>query len=325
MILEFAAKRRVRKTKTCKKGYNCGNACIQKERKCRRKFSDQASTYAGWLKKQAQKAGTEEKRTTQSTPKKPKSDKKQSSKSKAIAKEYKEVWESQNIEKLTEIFEKYRVGDVVEEDYNPSQDNELKAMLKELEYNKLPTVLNKAQIDKEAIKPGAIATLRGVQGDTQEDSKQFSDDFKNGDYFVGKGVYGSGTYMAYKKDEWAVTEDTEGMDTAKQYAGIKGGIIKSVIPKNYKLATQEQYSSINNARVELDKKFGDELTKLSKSNADLEKRKKIFEAKNFWQNQGVVMSILGYDGYIADKDRGFLVALNRGKLLVQKENVKFNL
>lgn len=49
-IAEFAAKR-TRKTKNCQKGYGCGNACINKQRKCKKKFGDQASTYAGWLKK----------------------------------------------------------------------------------------------------------------------------------------------------------------------------------------------------------------------------------------------------------------------------------
>jgi hypothetical protein len=51
-IAEFASKR-TRKTKNCQKGYGCGNACINKQRKCKKKFGDQASTYAGWLKKNA--------------------------------------------------------------------------------------------------------------------------------------------------------------------------------------------------------------------------------------------------------------------------------
>ena len=54
--LDFRVKKRTRKTKTCDKGYNCGNSCINRKLKCKRKFSDQASTYAGWLKKQGKKA-----------------------------------------------------------------------------------------------------------------------------------------------------------------------------------------------------------------------------------------------------------------------------
>lgn len=50
LTLQFAVKR-IRKTKNCQKGYGCGNSCINKGRKCKKKFSDQASTYAGWLKK----------------------------------------------------------------------------------------------------------------------------------------------------------------------------------------------------------------------------------------------------------------------------------
>jgi hypothetical protein len=50
LTVKFAAKR-TRKTKNCQKGYGCGNSCINKQRKCKKKFGDQASTYAGWLKK----------------------------------------------------------------------------------------------------------------------------------------------------------------------------------------------------------------------------------------------------------------------------------
>lgn len=51
MLLEFATQKRKRKTRNCSKGYPCGNSCINKQRKCKKKFSDQAATYAGWLKK----------------------------------------------------------------------------------------------------------------------------------------------------------------------------------------------------------------------------------------------------------------------------------
>lgn len=53
-VVDFAVKkRRKKKTRNCTKGYNCGNSCINKGLKCRRKFTDQASNYADWLKKQA--------------------------------------------------------------------------------------------------------------------------------------------------------------------------------------------------------------------------------------------------------------------------------
>ena len=61
--IEFAAKRRKKKTRNCSKGYNCGNSCINKGLKCRRKFSNQASTYADWLKKNADKTVENSKNT----------------------------------------------------------------------------------------------------------------------------------------------------------------------------------------------------------------------------------------------------------------------
>lgn len=44
--------KRIKKARNCSKGYNCGNSCINKQRSCKKKFSDQASNYADWLKLQ---------------------------------------------------------------------------------------------------------------------------------------------------------------------------------------------------------------------------------------------------------------------------------
>lgn len=57
MILEFAVSKRIRKIRKCSKGYNCGNSCINKSLNCKKKFNDQASNYAGWLKKQGDRLG----------------------------------------------------------------------------------------------------------------------------------------------------------------------------------------------------------------------------------------------------------------------------
>jgi hypothetical protein len=53
-----------RKLRTCSKGYKCGNSCINKSLNCKKKFNDQASTYAGWLKKQAARLAKKDQKKT---------------------------------------------------------------------------------------------------------------------------------------------------------------------------------------------------------------------------------------------------------------------
>lgn len=47
------AKRKA-KSKSCDKGYPCGRSCISRRFGCKKKLMGQASTYAGWLKKQGE-------------------------------------------------------------------------------------------------------------------------------------------------------------------------------------------------------------------------------------------------------------------------------
>lgn len=42
------------KSKSCNKGYPCGRSCISRRFGCKKKLKGQASTYAGWLKKQGE-------------------------------------------------------------------------------------------------------------------------------------------------------------------------------------------------------------------------------------------------------------------------------
>ena len=346
--LDFAAKKkRKRNTKTCDKGYNCGNSCINRKHKCRAKFSDQASTYAGWLKKQAQKTTTAKapatvtanppvkkaKKRIPPSPAKvakdffkdnpdsetPKSDKGQSKEAIANAKEYKDAIDNLDVDKLTELaeglFEVTGGGD------DSPDDRELKEMFRRVGFDKTPTVLSKAQMDKEAGKKGAMETYRGVRGKTQEQSDQFSEDFKSGDYFAGLGIFGNGTYMAYKQDDLGGlkpvvdAEHAKGIGTAYQYAGMRGTIMRSVIPKDYKLATEAQYQEAEKTKIMLETKFKQAMKGKTKAEQATLKR-----ASLLWSDTGKVMTAQGYDGFVASEKQGFVVALNRSKLLVQKDN-----
>ena len=70
LILDYAAKR-TKKERKCRKGYNCGNSCINKALNCRRAFSNQASNYADWLKLQGEKVTPLKKKTKKSIEKVP--------------------------------------------------------------------------------------------------------------------------------------------------------------------------------------------------------------------------------------------------------------
>ena len=71
----------------------------------------------------------------------------------------------------------------------------LKAAYKASGYDGLPGVVSKSELDSD---PNLTNALRRF-GNSKEEFNQFFDNFKNGDYFAGNGIYGDGTYIASNK------------------------------------------------------------------------------------------------------------------------------
>ena len=74
-----------------------------------------------------------------------------------------------------------------------------KELNKILGYDKLPTIVSKEEFEKLAEQSNIGKLYRGVQAETKELGIKYVNDFKYGQLYAGKGVYGNGTYVAYRK------------------------------------------------------------------------------------------------------------------------------
>jgi hypothetical protein len=311
MILEFAAPKRIRKPRTCAKGYACGNSCINKGFKCKKKFNDQASTYAGWLKDLGTKVG----------------DRPSLSKENAIAKErerIKSAIEKEDINELIAIATE--ASAVLNPDIAPNEDFAQLELFKKLGYDRPPIVKSKAEIDKILATGDAREIYRGMAG---KNSDRYAEDYRSGRLYGGLGVHGNGTYFAVvghpeTPDKHPVDKLAESREIAlgeaKSYAigeGDSGAVLRGVIPPfpPYKHGSPDDYMAARNKSTSI----ADKLTAhpgVTTSNHSM--------LLNFWYNAGNIMAGLGYDGYTATKPShyrpAYHVSLNRSKIVVQKEN-----
>jgi hypothetical protein len=108
------------------------------------------------------------------------------------------------------------------------RDAVLKQLYTEAGFDNKPQVVSKQDLDNAAAN-GATLMVRGVSAGVNQRTEYF-DQFKTGDYFVGNGVYGNGTYVGHsgniKNDQFVAGNTTA---SAKQaWSGVaKHGYINS--------------------------------------------------------------------------------------------------
>lgn len=174
-------------------------------------------------------------------------------------------------------------------------------------FNAKPKVVSKSDFDSLIKQGGHIEMLRGLKdhgyGTSMVTGAKMAEQFRSGDNFPGHGVFGSGTY----------TDSSKGLNNAsKQYRGYGGGaMIRMALPKTAKII-----------------KIG-----------DLEKKVKDHPAvfQGFANGNGSSLecwmgtqaALAGYDAIHVDGSQtlrhsgygiGFYIVLNRGVLVVQKED-----
>ena len=149
-------------------------------------------------------------------------------------------------------------------------------------FNKLgftnkPTIVNNLENE---IKEGDILFYRGVK------SEDIVDQFKNGDYILGKGAFGRGIYTATGEI---------GLTGAMTYGKNEKNIIKGALDKSAKIAN---YDNLRKERVEKLREYPN-LNDLGRS------------------NEGLAAALLGYDA-IEIPGSNTLLILNRSKVKVEK-------
>ena len=105
----------------------------------------------------------------------------------------------------------------------------LQDMAKEVGFDKKPTLLSKEEMDA-YIQQGNRELFRGIGG-RQGEAETYVEQFKIGEYFAGKGVYGNGIYTAYGED---------GMEVAKQFAGgVEKNVLRMSLKKDAKIISYD--------------------------------------------------------------------------------------
>lgn len=185
-------------------------------------------------------------------------------------------------------------------------------------FNEKPKVVSKNDMDNLLAAGGHIEMLRGVKPIydmktyKQIPASDLAEQFRSGEHFPGFGCFGNGTYA----------DSTKGVDTSSQllgnaaykYAGHhgntkgSGAIVRIALPKTAKIIKQS----------ELEKLVPQHPAGFKTSSTQAER-------DQWW---GIQAAIAGYDAIEVDGKskhhggygKGFYVILNRGVLVVQKED-----
>ena len=178
-----------------------------------------------------------------------------------------------------------------------------KYVIQQIGYDSLPKVISKKEF-KKLIKNNDII-YRGLSSSKYLSAKQASDNFKYGDFFIGTGVFGNGTYGAYDKN------------IAENYAKLANKTNKSgkFGKDEYSLLEMILSSDVNIADYQtIYKEWFDEGIQLA------------LQTNNFenWQfvlgDIGTYAALKGYDAIKTNGagGRNYIIILNRGKVIVKK-------
>jgi len=202
----------------------------------------------------------------------------------------------------------------------------LQDMAKEVGFDKKPTLLSKEEMDA-YIQQGNRELLRGIAG-REGKAEKYVEQFKTGEYFAGKGVYGNGTYTAYGEDR---------MEVAKQFAdGVEKNILRMALKKDAKIISYDaliemqkaEFTALQEEERALRRKAWREADRIYHETGDDDKAEMFLkEAAKKWEEMEKFRRVLAdpgryalYKGYdaIDIPSPGFMLVLNRGKVFVQK-------
>jgi hypothetical protein len=202
----------------------------------------------------------------------------------------------------------------------------LQDMAKEVGFHKKPTLLSKEKMDAH-IQQGNRELFRGIGG-RQGEAEKYVEQFKTGEYFAGKGVYGNGTYTAYGEDR---------MEVAKQFAdGVEKNILRMALKQDAKIISYDaliemqkaEFTALQEEERALRRKARREADRIYDETGDDDKVEEFLkEAAKKWEEMEKYRRVLAdpgryalYKGYdaIDIPSPGFMLVLNRGKVFVQK-------
>jgi hypothetical protein len=175
---------------------------------------------------------------------------------------------------------------------------------KEQGFDKLPKLEEKEDLDA-LVKEGHIEMFRGV-GSTLERGQVHVKDFRQGEYYPGKGVYGNGTYCAAGR---------RGRSTAVSYANFnEENVMRMVLLKDAKVISHDD---LMQKQYEEKQKFREKLRThgVGKGPDLTSKERAMYE---IIEDEGKLAALMGYDAIHVPHDE-YYVVLNRTALHVEKQ------
>ena len=236
-----------------------------------------------------------------------------------------ENWEGTSVPKKT-LERAMHDPDYLSQSLSVHGDIVLQDMAKEVGFDKKPTLLSKEEMDA-YIQQGNRELLRGIAG-REGKAEAYVEQFKTGEYFAGKGVYGNGIYTAYGED---------GFEVAKQFAGgVEKNVLRMALKKDAKIILHDaliemqklEFTALQEEERALRRKARREADRIYDETGDDDKVEEFLkEAAKKWEEMERYRQVLadpgryalykGYDAIDIPSSR-FMVVLNRGKVFVQK-------
>jgi len=172
------------------------------------------------------------------------------------------------------------------------EDLELKELIKEQAFDKKPKVVSENELNQ-IISSGNTELYRGFS------NEQTIEQFKNGEYYIGKGLYGNGTYA------------TNNSDTAKLYGA---NISHMALDKSAKVISEEKL-------IQEQQSFVDSLDSQKRYTPEYaDADEKISLLIHLATDNGRFATLKGYDAITLSN--GNTIVLNRGKLIISDQEQK---
>lgn len=203
--------------------------------------------------------------------------------------------------KKSDLYQKYAKGGKIGSS-STKNDEILEKIADDQGFNNKPDILS-ANDFEDKIDKGAKRTWRGVS------DPKYTDEYKDGAYYGGTGVYGNGTYTAYGE---------RGYKEAAGYAHGQGEVMELALKKD---ARTIKLDKIREIKDDLTSKLRKEAEEIAEDN--FVKARNILDFRSEIDDEGRLAAILGYDAINMPEaeriaEQNYMIILNRSATYVKE-------
>lgn len=187
------------------------------------------------------------------------------------------------------------------------QDELLREIMRRQGYDGLPEVVDRDSMDRMVASGRVIETWRGLTP-SQQPVAQLAEQYRGGDYYIGKGIYGNGVYVT--------TEQQYARDLLRSGDG-DDGLLRIGLRSDARIAEyrdlEQPYDQYSDDRVV------DLIDRVRSGHGLTETETAELASSYLWRDPGRLGSALGYDAIRVPQPTGaFYIILNRTATVVQE-------